>query len=125
MDNFIFPIGVVKIPLVCGVDIVVALAEVKNIQLEKYEVIEQKIIGDFNIDFQALRLPFSVTATFSISDGDLINNISFDDFTFYINKGNFLYDQSEFFVDRENLGLTADSFIYFCTDKKQIFEIRV
>lgn len=108
---FTTPIGKIKLSTEDGV--------------KKYEVIEQKIIGDFNIDFQALRLPFSVTATFSIADGDLINNINFDDFTFYINKGNFLYDQSEFLVDRENLGLASDSFIYFCTDKKQIFEIRV
>lgn len=93
--------------------------------VKKYEVTEQKIIGDFNIDFQALRLPFSVTANYSIADGDLINNISFDDFTFYLNKGNFLYDQSEFFVDKQSLGLTSDSYIYFCTDKKQTFEIRV
>lgn len=108
---FSIPIGKIKLSTEDGV--------------KKYEVIEQKIIGDFNIDFQALRLPFSVTATFPIADGDFINNINFDDFTFYLNKGNFYFDKKTGFISQQTLSITGASYVYLEVTKDAIGSISV
>lgn len=99
---FSIPLGKIKIE---------TKEEIKN-----YTITEQKIIGDFAIDFQACRLPFSVTAHLdTIQNGGIISSYQLSDFTFSMNAGTIYNDKTIWGVGNIGFQIQQKSYVYVKT----------